>query len=84
MTLGTPPRHPLCVETRAEVSTASGKVRREGRLVRKGRGVRDTGRDCLTSWMERGPGIHSPGGACMSAEGFSLYPHLKCILEKGS
>ena len=35
--------------------------------------------------MERGPGVHSPGGACMSAEGFSLlYPHLKCILEKDS
>lgn len=37
----------------------------------------------MAGW--RGPGVHSPGGACVSTEGFSLlYPHPKCILEKNS
>lgn len=40
----------------------------------------------LVDWMERGPGVHSLGGAsAVSAEGFSLlYPHLKWVSEKGS
>ncbi|XP_015415334.1 PREDICTED: uncharacterized protein LOC107182079 [Myotis davidii] len=35
--------------------------------------------------MERGLGVHSPGGASVSSAGFSLlYPHLNCTSEKDS
>lgn len=43
------------------------------------------GRDWGTGCMERGLGVHSPGGASVSSAGFSLlYPHLNCTSEKDS
>lgn len=57
----------------------------ERRRGGKGRGARHTRRDWLAGWLERGPGVHSSGGAFVSIEDFSLlYPHLKCISEKDS
>lgn len=51
--LGTPPRDPLCAETRAEVSSGQREDGGGRRLAGKGRGAKDKGRE--VGWLERGP-----------------------------
>lgn len=80
------PGTPLCVETRAEVSSAhwEGEEGEEDKREKVEERERWGGTGRLAEWREVS-GVHSLGVASVSSASFSwLYPHLNGISEKNS